>query len=351
MLTPDLTNPLRGLIFARNSRSRRVSSWDQTGGNADNWRFEPGQTRTIADISGPGCINHIWMTSSSDEPAWPRRVLIRMFWDDMDRPSVEVPMGDFFGVGHGELAQFEAMPMNMTHHPSGGMRSAFNCWWPMPFASRARIEVVNEGEVARPLYFYVDYEAYDEPIADALYFHSSWRRENPCDGYAAPNAMRAERKINATPNLDGAGNYLILDAEGRGHYVGCNLSIDNWDGDWWGEGDDMIFIDGDTWPPSLHGTGSEDYFSHAYGMQDVRGLYHGTSLFNRGHKNWDGKWTVYRYHIADPIVFQERMRVTIEHGHANHRSDDYSSTAYWYQTLPHKPFEPMLPVEKRLPRT
>lgn len=112
----------------------------------------------------------------------------------------------------------------------------------------------------------------------------------------------------------------------------------------------MIFIDADTWPPSLHGTGSEDYFSHAYGMQDVRGLYHGTSLFNRGHRGWEGKWTVYRFHIADPIVFQERIRVTIEHGHANHRSDDYSSTAYWYQTLPHRPFEPMLPVAQRLPR-
>jgi len=349
MLTPDLTNPLRGLIFARNSRSRRVSSWDQTGGNADNWRFEPGQTRTIADISGPGCINHIWMTSSSDEPAWPRKVLLRMYWDGQDAPSVEAPMGDFFGVGHGMLAEWESIPLNMTHHPSGGMRSAFNCWFPMPFSTEARIEVVNEGEQSRPLYFYVDYEEQDEPIADHLYFHACWRRENPCDGWGASNAMAAERKLNETPNLSADGNYLILDAEGRGHYVGCNLSIDNWDGGWWGEGDDMIFIDGEDWPPSIHGTGSEDYFSHAYGMQDIRGLYHGTSLFNEGHINWEGKWTVYRFHVPDPIVFQKSIRVTIEHGHANHRSDDYSSTAYWYQTLPHKEFDQILPVEKRLP--
>ncbi len=350
MFRPELTNPLRGLIFARDARSKRISSWDRTGANADRWILEPGEARTIADIAGAGCINHIWMTSSSEEPAWPRRVLIRMYWDDQESPSVEVPMGDFFGVGHGELAQWESMPLNMTHHPSGRASSAFNCWWPMPFATRARIEVVNEGEVARPLYFYVDYEEYDRPIEDALYFHACWRRENPCDGYAEPGTMFAERKINELPNLDGTGNYLILEAEGRGHYVGCNLSIDNRDGDWWGEGDDMIFIDGDTWPPSLHGTGTEDYFCHAYGMQDVRGLYAGTSYFGGDPLTWKGKWTVYRFHIPDPIIFHERIRVTIEHGHANHRRDDYSSTAYWYQTLPHRPFEPILPVDKRLPR-
>jgi len=350
MEMPGLTNPLRGLILPRNTRSKRISSYQTGGANADYWPFEPGDTKTIAQIEGAGCINHIWMTSGSDEPAWPRRVLLRMYWDGQEHPSVEVPLGDFFGVGHGMLAEFECIAMNMTHHPSGGMRSAFNCWFPMPFSTGARIEVVNEGEQARPLYFYVDYEEQDEPTPDHLYFHSSWRRENPCDGWAAPNAMAAERKLNETPNLSDEGNYLILDAEGRGHYVGCNLSIDNWDGGWWGEGDDMIFIDGEQWPPSLHGTGSEDYFSHAYGMQDVRGLYHGTSLFNRGHTNWDGKWTVYRLHVPDPIVFQESIRVSIEHGHANHRSDDYSSTAYWYQTLPNKHFESMLMVEERLPR-
>ncbi len=347
---PSLTNPLRGLILPRNTRSKRISSWDESGANADYWRFEPGDVKTIAEIEGAGCINHIWMTSSSDEPAWPRRVLIRMYWDDQAEPSVEVPMGDFFGVGHGEIAQWESIALSMTHHPSGEPRSAFNCWLPMPFSSGARIEVANEGEEPRPLYFYVDYEEQDEPIPDHLYFHACWRRENPCEGWAEPNAMWAERKLNKVPSLSGEDNYLILEAEGRGHYVGCNLSIHNWDGHWWGEGDDMIFIDGDTWPPSLHGTGTEDYFSHAYGMQDVRGLYHGTSLYNREHTNWEGRWTVYRFHIADPISFQERIRVSIEHGHANHRSDDYSSTAYWYQTLPHRPFEPMPAVEARLPR-
>jgi len=348
MEMPSLTNPLRGLILPRESRSKRVSSFDTTGANHDAWPLEPGETKTLADIEGPGCINHIWMTSGSDEPAWTRRMLLRMYWNDEEQPSVEVPMGDFFGVGHGEIRQWEALPMNMTGSP-GGDRSAFNCWWPMPFASRARLEIVNEGEKSRPIYFYVDYEEYDDPLVHTLHFHSCWRRENPCDGWAKPGTSPGDKDINATPNLTGEDNYLILDAEGRGHYVGCNLSIHNWDGGWWGEGDDMIFIDGESWPPSLHGTGSEDYFSHAYGMQDVRGLYHGTSLFNQDHENWEGKWTVYRFHLTDPITFRKSIRMTIEHGHANHRSDDYSSTAYWYQTEPHKPFEPMLPVEERLP--
>ncbi len=350
MFRPDLTNPLRGLIMPRDSRSRRVSSWNTDGANADYWPLEPGETKTIAQIEGAGCINHIWMTSGSDEPAWPRRLLIRMYWEGQENPSVEVPFGDFFGVGHGKLAQFESMPLNMTHHPSGGMRSAFNCWWPMPFADSARIEIVNESDVGRPLYFYVDYEEYDEPIDDALYFHATWRRENPCEGWAEPGAPVHTAELNAVQNIGGEDNYLILEAEGRGHYVGCNLSIHNWDGGWWGEGDDMIFIDDDDWPPSIHGTGSEDYFNHAYGMQDVAGLYHGVSLFDGDPETWIGKWTCYRYHIPDPVVFHERIRVTIEHGHANHRSDDYSSTAYWYQTLPHRPLAPMLPVEKRLPR-
>ncbi len=220
---PSLTNPLRGLILPRDSRSKRVSSYDTTGANHDSWPLEPGETKTLADIEGPGCINHIWMTSGSDEPAWTRRVLLRMFWDDEEQPSVEVPMGDFFGVGHGEIRQWEALPMNMTGSP-GGDRSAFNCWWPMPFASRARLEIVNEGEKSRPIYFYVDYEQYDDPLAHTLHFHSCWRRENPCKGWAKPGTSPGDKDVNATPNLTGEDNYLILDAEGRGHYVRRDLA-------------------------------------------------------------------------------------------------------------------------------
>jgi hypothetical protein len=340
---------LRGLIYPRNARRRRVSSWDVTGGNEDAWLLQPGETRVIADIEGAGAITHIWMTSGSDERGWPRRVVLRAWWDDEEQPSIEAPLGDFFGCGHGVIRQYWSLPLDMSG-PDDANHSAFNCWWPMPFGRGARFAVSNESEVARALYFYVDYEQYKQPDPEALRFHAQWRRCCPCQGCVKPYQSVFDPDTNGAKNLSGDGNYVILEAEGRGHYVGCNLSIDNWMGEWWGEGDDMIFIDGDTWPPSLHGTGTEDYFCHAYGMQPTFGPYHGVSVMNKEHRNWEGRYTVYRYHIADPVHFGERIKVTIEHGHANGRSDDYSSTAYWYQGEPHKLFEKLPPVAERLPR-
>ena len=337
-----LATQLRSLILPRNCCRRRVSSWATTGANADRWSLQAGERRVLADISGPGCINHIWMTYSSNSPAAYRRRVLRMFWDGEDDPSVEVPYGDFFGVGHGLSAPYESAVLSETASP------AFNCWWPMPFAAGARLEVLNE-DVDGILYFYIDYEEYDQPLPEALHFHAQYRQEYPCDGSAPGESDMGLPSINEATNLDGAGNYVILEAEGRGNYVGCNLSVHNTVGGWWGEGDDMIFIDNDTWPPSLHGTGSEDYFSHAWGMQDQRDMYNGTSLFSKDHEDWEGKWTVYRWHIADPVNFEQRIKVTIEHGHANCRCDDVASVAYWYQTEPHKPF-PLLPsVRERLP--
>jgi hypothetical protein len=151
--------------------------------------------------------------------------------------------------------------------------------------------------------------------------------------------------------LSGEGNYLILEARGRGHYVGCNLNIHNlrateeWN--WYGEGDDMIYVDGEP-RPSLHGTGTEDYFNTAWSPTEAYSApYHGIVM--PGGANWSGKVSLYRFHIEDPVCFRESIRVTIEHGHNNHRSDDISSTAYWYQAEPHEPFG-LLPVEERLPR-
>jgi len=298
-------------------------------------------------------ITHIWFTIGCRDPLYPRKLLLRMYWDDEKDPSVESPVGDFFGVGHGLVRAFQSLPLNMTGHPRDPKRTAFNCYFPMPFRKRARIEVLNEcSEEVRAFYYYIDYEIHEELPKDTLMFHAKWRRENPCDGWMDLSERYTEEgqeKLREAKNLDWKGNYLILKAEGRGHYVGCNLSVHNLCGRWWGEGDDMILVDGERWPPTLHGTGSEDYFCNAWGMQNQSYLFAGASLFEHEQPGI-GKCTSYRFHILDPIVFHKSILVTIEHGHANNRSDDYSSVAYWYQDEPHKSYWRVPPVEERLPR-
>jgi hypothetical protein len=221
-------------------------------------------------------------------------------------------------------------------------RGGFNCWVKMPFRQRAKICLLNESDVETRIFYYIDYQA-RETLPDKLYyFHSSWRAEMPCQPTPLVNGQEG-------PNLSGEHNYCILDTSGEGNFLGCNLSIDNFDGGWWGEGDDMIFIDHEPFPGSLHGTGTEDYFNQAWGVQDLCYPYAGTSWFNQQHRDWEGQWTMYRFHVQDPIPFRTHLRVTIEHGHNNHRSDDYSSTAYWYQSPMVE--APALPeVAKRLPR-
>lgn len=332
------------LATFKDFKTKRVSSWDRTGGNRDAIPIEPGEKATLAEIKGAGCISHIWFTVSCEDKYYLRKLLLRMYWDGEGNPSVEVPLGDFFGVGHAKRKAYSCAVLNMSSgNGEYGGGTAMNCYFPMPFSDGARIEVINECEVpVRSFYYYIDYQKHRE-IGNVGRFHAQWRRENPC---VAVEFKEGEPEINLT----GGENYVILEAEGKGHYVGCNLSIHNMSEGWWGEGDDMIFIDGERWPPSLHGTGTEDYFCHAWGMQNQAYPYNGTSLFNEPNINWKGKWTVYRYHIVDPVPFEKSIRVTIEHGHANNRGDDYSSVGYWYQTEPHKEFPRMLPVEERLPR-
>ncbi len=185
-----------------------------------------------------------------------------------------------------------------------------------------------------------------------ILFHEKWNRECQTEGIDEKSCETHNDWCFGGKNTSGDGNYTILEAKGRGHYVGCNLNIHNlctstlWD--WPGEGDDMIFVDGEKWPPNLHGTGTEDYVNMAWcPKQEYNAPYHGLILGTD--ENWKGKTTYYRYHVRDPITFEEEIRVTIEHGHNNNRSDDYSSTAYWYQTEPHMAFDPILPVEQRMP--
>lgn len=343
---PDLTK------IRNDIRRERISSWDRTGGNEDYIVIAPGQMQDIAHYSGSGCIRHIWMTMSSPSAHFAREVVLRMFWDGEEdaSPSVEVPIGDFFGIGHGIVKNFWSLPLTMSPQDGRG----FNCFFPLPFNTEFRISVENQSAHPLEFYFYVDFESTLHPQADIAYFHACWRRENPTDGWEKDRAV-AWKGLQSVPNLSDQHNYLILDAEGKGHYVGCHLDIDCFQMEavkWYGEGDDMFVIDGEPWPPRLHGTGTEDYFNTAYcPNQEFCTPFFGITV-NSGDEDWKwkGKNSLYRFHITDPVYFEQSLRVSIEHGHANHQSNDYSSTAYWYQSEPHKKFSPLLPVKMRLPR-
>jgi D-arabinan exo alpha-(1,3)/(1,5)-arabinofuranosidase (non-reducing end) len=344
----DLYRPRAGV-------SRRVSSYDRTGGNQDTVELKPGEKRPLADIAGSGVVRHIWMTINSQDPSYLRSLVIRFFWDGEREPSIEVPVGDLFGLGHGVVADFNSAPISVVRAPhlaDPPGRGALNLFFPMPFSTRAQIEMENQSPaVTCVLYYYVDYDALPRPPDSTLRFHAVWRQELlavPAGIISSPGNVPdpAAHKLNS--NTTGKANYVVLDAKGRGHYVGCVLSVDSRGtdaGKWW-EGDDMIFVDDDTWPPSIHGTGTEDYFSLAWGFRGLpTRLYHGTVLLEKRPTDprvFDGRFTAYRFHIEDAIVFQKALRVTLEHGHANDAGVRYASTAYWYQTEPHTR-QPALP--------
>ena len=229
----------------------------------------------------------------------------------------------------------------------------------MPFREKAVVEVENQGEEGYFHYFYIDYEAYPtvDAVADQAYFHVQWRREADTKGWALRGRAQT-RRVPERPALaeyERRENYVICDVEGDGIYCGAHLDIDCFQrnpNDWYGEGDDMMFIDGEAWPPSLHGTGTEDWYHGAYGpTTEFQAPYHGIILYS-GNPDWrfKGKNTVYRYHIEDPIRFRKSFRMSIEHGHANKLSNDYASTAYYYLSEPRAGGPDLLPVEERLPR-
>ena len=352
---------LADLARARPGRRRRVSTWDRSGGNFDFTTIGPRATATLCDIPGTGIIRHIWCTMAAPRNPWyGRTTVLRAYWDGSAAPCLEAPIGDFFGIGHGIVKNFWSLPLTMSPQEGRG----FNSYFPMPFSRAARLEVTNDSDAGMIFYYYIDYEEHESISDDLLRFHAQWRRENPTEGWGDPERYADDlargqmgvhrRRMWTTPNLDGRGNYVILDAEGRGHYVGCNLNVDCFQrqrDDWYGEGDDMIFIDGEGWPPSLHGTGTEDYFNTAFcPKQEYSSPYHGVTVYSGTDEwPWKGKNSMFRFHIEDPIMFEQSISVTIEHGHANDLSNDYSSTAYWYQTEPHKQFPPLLPAAERLP--
>lgn len=370
-------SPLRGLAKLRDARTRRFSSYDRTGGNDDRLHIRPGETVTIAQAEGAGIVTHLWVTIACDTPHYLRKIVLRAYWDGEDRPSIECPIGDFFGMGHAQTRNFASLPLQMS--PQDG--KAFNCYFPMPYADGMRFTVTSECDHEVLFYYYVDFEEHAS-LEDGLgRFHAQWRSEVPTGD--DQRQMSNEEFLFGGVNTDGSRNYTILEARGHGHYVGCLFSVYSlrrsaeWD--WYGEGDDMIFVDGeqgvsvpdtarqepaagpllepreesapganDAWPPTLHGTGTEDYFNTAWcPTQEYSGPYHG--ILAGGGPNWTDPVTVYRFHLEDPVVFQRDIRVTIEHGHANRRSDELSSVAFWYQTEPHAPFPPLPDAAARLP--
>ena len=308
------------LPYLKNCKLIQVSSYDTSGGNNDRISIAPGKTVTIFDAEGPGMIVRMWFAIDSRDPYFLRRMVVRIYWDDETKPSVEVPFGDFFGCGF-KYRQYVSQYIGMT---SGG----YVCYFPMPFEGRARIEIANETRQEVYGFFYqVDYQKFEGALeSDVAYFHAQWNR-------------------SIRTNYDS--NFVILKAEGKGHLAGVNLNLQSYDGGLkFLEGDEMIYVDGEK-KPSIHGTGTEDFFSAAwyFSKGEFAGPYSGLIYKN----DTLGQISAYRFFILDPIPFKKNIKVTIEHGHGNQDIADYSSTAFWYQMEPHKPF-PRFPIAgQRIP--
>jgi hypothetical protein len=324
---------------------KRASSYDRTGGNADSIPIAAGKSVTIFDGSGPAEITHIWITIASPEPYHLKKLVLRAYWDDEATPSVETPIGDFFGLGLGEYFTYDSIPLSVAPD------KALNAFFPMPFAHHARITVTNEGSMDVDSFYYnIDYRAYQHPLPNGtLYFHAQYRQQAPNPSWTVTAKDNDDPVVGAKKNLGGEGNYTWLEARGQGHFVGVTMSVlQNQDG-WWGEGDDMFFVDGARMP-SIQGTGSEDYFLGAWDFGSTSFSYGTYGAPQKGDELMGSRSSVYRFHLDSPIPFTTSLRATIEHGHANHRMDNYYSVAYWYQTEPHAPFPPLPPVAERLPR-
>lgn len=309
-------------------------SWAPAREYGIGWKHRPlvlipvGEEFVLADITGPGCIQQIWMTVQG---YW-RHEILRIYWDDQTIPSVECPVGDFFGCGWGEYAPLSSLAVCVN--PG----YAFNCYWQMPFQKRCRITLENKTSEEIKLYYQVNYCLTEVPV-DAAYFHASFNRVNP---------------------MPMATEYTIVDGiQGKGHYVGTYMCWGVNHNGWWGEGEIKFFMDGDVAFPTICGTGTEDYFCGSYNFENritkkyetfctpyaglcqviqPDGLYRSQQRFG-----------MYRWHLTDPIRFERDLKVTIQalgprtvNGRFVTRQDDLASVAYWYQVLPTSPLRPLL---------
>ena len=289
---------------------------------------------TVAEVDSSGCIQHIWMTPTGN---W-RYSILRFYWDDETTPSVEVPVGDFFGMGWGQYSPLNSLAVCVN--PG----SAFNCYWPMPFKKKCKITLENIDEKDMVIYYQVDYILTDVP-SDAAYFHAQFRRANP---------------------LPYKQTYVLVDSiKGKGQYVGTYLAWGVHNNSWWGEGEIKFYMDGDTDFPTICGTGTEDYFCGSYDFdtrkKNAAGVmetnftefstpYSGLHQVIRGdgHYNSQQRFGLYRWHITDPIRFEKNLKVTIQAlgWRDGNRylplQDDISSVVFWYQTEPHGAFPKLL---------
>lgn len=334
--TPDLgdlgalTRPVPGTAQRASSSSPDLTS------NGDLLSMNVGETLTLLDVNGPGVITHFWNTIAAFDPFYGRSVVLRIYYDGNTEPSVQAPLGDFFGVGHGVSKNFTSLPVATSSY--GLSRT---CYWQMPFREHVKVTVTNESTVypVPSFYFYLDWRKLESLPEDTLYFHAEYRQSMP-----------------APP-----GHYTILETTGRGHYVGTVYSVQQVEIGWFGEGDDFIYIDGEELP-RLRGTGTEDYFNDAWGFREFNTPYHGVSLYEGVFAS--DRLTAYRWHIADPIPFDESIRFTIEHrgsvvdetagagadsiGSSKERPDWISSVAYWYQNPVVTIDEALPPAEQRI---
>jgi hypothetical protein len=341
----DAPEKLLALARLRSYKTRRSSSWDRSGGNGDSVPVEPGQTATLLDIKGAGVITHVWFTIASPDQHHLKNLVLRAWWDGESSPSVEAPIGDFFGLGLGEYFTYESALLTVAPV------KALNSYFSMPFASAAKLTVTNEGpKKTDALYFAIDYVTLPSLPEDVGRFHAQYRQAAPCKGWTDNWGTEYGDDINGKKNLNGEGNYIYLEATGRGHFVGVTHAVEQNQDFWFGEGDDMIFIDGDALP-TINGTGTEDYFNGAWDFNGQPfGYMHNGAPYIVDAERIGGRYCLYRWHSESPITFEKSIRVTIEHGHANHRSDNFYSVAYWYQTEPHAQFPALPPAATRIPR-
>lgn len=337
---------LGDLTVIKKGRARAVTSADPNpNSNADRIRVvAPGETKVLADIKGPGIIRHIWLTFNEARPNWleqagsarPDEVVLRMYWDGAAEPAVETPLGDFFGAGFGLRRELNSLPVQVE---SG---DGYNCYWPMPFFKRALITITNESpsKNVRSFYYHIDYTEEPDLAPKTPYFCAQYRNEFP---------ERTGR------------DYLVLDAEGEGHYVGTVMSVRSRSPFWFGEGDAKFYVDGDR-TPTVQGTGTEDYFLMAWGLNEACFPYFGCVYMSTDFEDLGTEYCLYRWHVADPVRFTRSLRFEIEHkgwisddetesgkveGHVE-REDDMATVAFWYQVGQPRRFTKLPPLEGRI---